>query len=97
MSEIYSRGPVACSMYAHTQDFLHYTGGVIDNRTKFQPGNTTHVISLLGWGETSRGTPYWIARNSFGTVWGEQGWFRIIRGINSLNIESHCGWATPRV
>lgn len=118
MSEIYARGPVTCSMYAHMPDFMDYHGGIIVDRTKFQPGNTTHVISLLGWGEEN-GTPFWIGRNSFGSVrcacgsihrnegmrtalscvvlqvWGENGWFRIIRGINSLNIESHCGWVTP--
>ncbi len=25
--------------------------------------------------------------------WGEQGWFRIVRGTNNLGIEAHCDWA----
>lgn len=97
MEEILAQGPISCSMYAHTEDFENYSGGVIDNRTPFAPGNTTHVLSLLGWGtDEASGLDYWIGRNSFGTVWGEQGWFRIVRGINSLNIESRCAWAVAR-
>ena len=26
--------------------------------------------------------------------WGEDGFFRIEAGVNALNIESHCGFAT---
>ena len=52
------------------------------------------MISLLGWGEDDDKTPYWIGRHSGGTIFGEEGFFRIERGVNALNIESNCGWAT---
>ena len=29
-----------------------------------------------------------------GTIFGEEGFFRIERGVNALNIESNCGWGT---
>eukprot|EP00701_Giardia_intestinalis_P001120 XP_001704944.1 Hypothetical protein GL50803_6369 [Giardia lamblia ATCC 50803] len=32
---------------------------------------------------------YWIARNSWGEEWGENGYFKIIRGSNECGIESH--------
>jgi C1A family cysteine protease len=62
---------------------------------------STHAISIVGWGEgkTSDGKPlpFWIVRNSFGTFWGEEGFFRIERGNNCLLIESGSFWATPKL
>jgi cathepsin X len=34
-------------------------------------------------------------RNSWGTYWGEEGFFRIVTGKNMLGIEDHIAWATP--
>ena len=30
---------------------------------------------------------YWVGRHSGGTIWGDEGFFRIERGVNALNIE----------
>ena len=115
MSEVYQNGPVACYMYAHSDSFEDYTGGVITDATAY-PG-ITHVVALVGWGTdydseeakqaTAKaagreekteggGIDYWVVRNSFGTYWGEQGYYRVERGINAFNMESGvCEWATP--
>merc|ERR1711918_319589 len=55
-----------------------------------------HVVSLVGWGKGADGTKYWIGRNSWGTYWGENGFFKIVRGKDNLKIESECGWAVPK-
>ena len=39
---------------------------------------------------------YWVVRNSFGTQWGELGYYRQEVGKDIYNMESHgCAWATP--
>lgn len=45
-----------------------------------------HAVKILGWGEEN-GTPYWLAANSFNTYWGENGFFKILRGANECYIE----------
>ena len=36
-----------------------------------------------------------IGRNSWGTYWGENGWFRIQMHHNNLGIEHECDWGVP--
>jgi len=56
-----------------------------------------HVISVVGWGETSDGESYLIGRNSWGTLWGEWGFFRIEMGSDNLGISDDCIYATAVV
>jgi len=42
---------------------------------------------LVGWGE-DKGIKYWIGMNTWGIQFGEEGFFRILRGENECNIES---------
>jgi cathepsin X len=92
-SEIYARGPIACALNA--EPLKNYTGGVFDfdGPERFKIPN--HVISVVGWGDDTDGTPYWIIRNSWGSYWGEMGYFRLKRNENQLGVESDCSWATP--
>jgi len=93
-AEIAARGPIACSMYAHADLFENYSGGIIQDTTVYN--GTTHVVAVVGFGETSGGLPYWIIRNSFGVQWGEIGYYRVEIGKNIYNMETHaCSWAVP--
>ena len=93
-AEIAARGPIACLMYAHASAFENYVGGIIIDATRY-PG-TTHVVVVTGWGVDKDGVKHWIVRNSFGTEWGELGYYRQEMGKDIYNMESSsCSWATP--
>lgn len=34
--------------------------------------------------------------SSWGTYWGENGFFKLVRGKNNLNIETECAWGIPK-
>ena len=93
MKEIYAHGPVTCSIDV-PDDLLEYKGGIYEDKTGI--AGDGHDISVVGWGEED-GTPYWIVRNSWGTYWGEEGFFRIVRGKNNLGIEEGCTYGIPRI
>jgi len=91
-AEIYARGPVACGVDA-TPEFELYTGGVFEQHQLAPLIN--HEISVVGWGITDDGVSYWVGRNSWGTYWGEEGFFRIKMGGDNLGIERDCTWGVP--
>ena len=46
------------------------------NDSQFQGG---HAIKIVGWGVEKK-LKYWTVANSWGVKWGEEGYFRLIRG-----------------
>ncbi|KAF8823066.1 cathepsin CPC1 [Cardiosporidium cionae] len=61
---------------------------------------TNHAVSLVGWGEetnpnTLEVTKFWTARNTWGKSWGNQGFFKIVRGKNFGGIESQAVYIDP--
>lgn len=91
MNEIFARGPIACSIFADPIE--NFTGPGVYAGNSTNPHN--HVISVVGWGVTDDGTPYWNVRNSWGEFWGDRGYIKIYRGNNTLQIESNCVYAVP--
>jgi cathepsin B len=60
------------------EDFLTYKSGVYQWSGKGkQLGG--HAIKILGWG-VENGTPYWLCANSWNESWGDNGYFKILRG-----------------
>jgi cathepsin X len=91
MNEIYQRGPISCSI-ADPEDLKTYTYGIYYDTTGRLEED--HVVSVVGWGEED-GVKFWRVRNSWGSHWGEDGFFRVVRGSNNINIEGDCDWAVP--
>jgi cathepsin X len=92
MAQVASAGPIACTLVSEPLDI--YTGGIIRKAPGKQSTHIDHVVSIVGWGQTEE-APYWLVRNSWGSAWGESGFFRIERGSNAFMIESNCSWVTP--
>lgn len=96
MQEIYTNGPVQALMLVR-EDFFVYRSGVYRHTrlTEGLPSNYRasgwHSVRVLGWGvDRSQYRPlkYWLCANSWGSGWGENGYFRIARGEDESQIES---------
>ncbi|KAK6059366.1 papain family cysteine protease, partial [Cooperia oncophora] len=63
-------------------------GGASRRKTAHKAGRAEggHAVKIIGWG-TENDVPYWIIANSWHDDWGEDGYFRFIRGINDCGIE----------
>jgi len=68
------KGPVMTGMEVY-RDFFHYRGGIYSHA--YGESISYHAISIVGYDDDDR---YWICKNSWGTRWGEKGWFRIAYG-----------------
>lgn len=105
-AEIYARGPVACSVKA-TADLEDWglvgdqgdeSRGAVYNGSPHTSG-TNHIISVVGYGATAAGQKYWVVRNSWGTYWADNGFFKLEQGTNQISIEHSggCKWAVPTI
>ncbi|KAH0573016.1 Cathepsin B [Spironucleus salmonicida] len=73
-------------------DFMYYESGIYEHTSGSLEGG--HAVMFVGYGEEN-GTPYWTVKNSWGNSFGENGFFRIIRGQNECEIEDACFLLTP--
>uniref|UniRef100_A0A8U8C9X1 Cathepsin H n=1 Tax=Geospiza parvula TaxID=87175 RepID=A0A8U8C9X1_GEOPR len=80
-----------------TSDFMHYRKGVYSNpRCEHTPDKVNHAVLAVGYGEED-GTPYWIVKNSWGRLWGMQGYFLIERGKNMCGLAACASYPVPQV
>ncbi|KAI1709910.1 papain family cysteine protease domain-containing protein [Ditylenchus destructor] len=93
MQEIYNNGPVVATMDVY-EDFYYYASGVYSyTYGAFQGG---HAVRIIGWGSLN-GVNYWLAANSWGKNWGQQGLFMIRRGVNEVYIESEISYGAVKL
>jgi hypothetical protein len=70
---VYFSGPIPCTMYVY-EDFFAYESGVYEYTQGEYMGG--HAVIIVGWGIENE-VGYWICKNSWGTGWGEEGFFKI--------------------
>lgn len=92
MINLVKNGPMAVSFEVYN-DFMSYKGGIYVHtglEEKFNPFEiTNHAVLLVGYGvDPVSKVKFWTIKNSWGTEWGEKGYFRIRRGTDECSIES---------
>ncbi|KAG9335279.1 hypothetical protein JZ751_005459 [Albula glossodonta] len=99
MAELVRDGPMGVAFEVYP-DFMNYKEGIYHHTglmDQFNPFElTNHAVLLVGYGKCHMtGQKYWIVKNSWGTGWGEEGYFRIRRGSDECSIESIAVAAMP--
>ncbi|XP_037034213.1 procathepsin L-like [Bradysia coprophila] len=84
-------GPVAIAFDASLSSFHSYSSDVYYD-PKCNPQHLTHAALVTGYGTTQSGIDYWIVKNSWGTSWGQGGYFFLAR-----NRSNHCGVASAGI
>ena len=80
--------PVAVALFA--SPLYYYDSGIFSNYLSCPPSGLNHAMVIVGYGDEN-GSNYWIAKNSWGTDWGEKGYIRLYRLEYGPGI---CGLAT---
>lgn len=64
-----------------------YKRGVANPRCSSKKVRIDHGVLIVGFGE-DKGEKYWTVKNSWGPKFGEEGYFRIIRGVGKCAINT---------
>jgi cathepsin B len=95
--ELMTNGPLQAAFIVY-KSFMSYKSGVYQRHwwEFWDQELGGHAVKLVGWG-VENNTPYWIVANSWGTSWGEEGYFRIKRGDNTCQFESMIYGGHPKI
>jgi len=87
--ELVQGGPLVMS-FEPQEDFMYYKTGVYrsgPHKIHQEWEQVDHAVLLIGYG-AEKDQVYWTLQNSWGTDWGEDGFFRMARGIDESGCES---------
>ena len=81
IQEINMHGSLSTSMILY-KDFMYYRGGIYKH-VYGEEDLGRHAVRCVGYGEVEQ-EKYWLCANSWGKLWGEDGWFRIAFGDSDI-------------
>jgi len=82
--DIMQNGPIQVAFLVY-RSFMSYQSGVY-HKHKHEQAEGGHAVKIVGWGTQGK-TKYWNVANSWNSDWGEDGFFRILRGKDECGIE----------
>ncbi|MBD3316957.1 MAG: hypothetical protein GF344_14305 [Chitinivibrionales bacterium] len=87
LKEAVKQGPVPVGMDIYS-DFFWYAGGIYEHVAGERVGG--HAVTIIGWEDPDDQHPNgrWIVKNSWGTSWGESGFFRITWGDSRIGMDA---------
>lgn len=90
-AELFKNGPIE-TVFVVYEDFKKYESGIYVIKVPTVIG--VHSVRVIGYG-VEDGIDYWLAANSWGSNWGENGYFRTKRYQESL-FENHLMTGMPK-
>lgn len=91
--EYYVHGIIGCETIADSE---YCEAGSIDDHSPCDPESLDHAVLAVGIGvqegiqlddsSTTDSTQYWVIKNSWGSDWGEDGYYRLERGVNKCGV-----------
>merc|ERR1711988_768025 len=87
--DYYEFGITGCESIAGT---TYCEAGSISTSTPCDPTSLDHGVLAVAYG-VQEGTDYWVIKNSWGSAWGEEGYYRQTRGDNPAAWRTW--WFTP--
>ncbi|XP_002533962.2 low-temperature-induced cysteine proteinase [Ricinus communis] len=73
--------PISVGIDGSAIDFQLYTSGIYNGSCSDNPNDIDHAVLIVGFGSED-GEDYWIVKNSWGTEWGINGYFYLLRDTN---------------
>lgn len=82
-----SKQPVSIAIQADQKDFQLYSSGVFTGSCGTQ---LDHGVLTVGYG-SENGEDFYLVKNSWGTVWGDNGYIKLGRGSQYNHGQGQCG------
>ncbi len=85
-------GPLYAQMDPNFSDFEDYSGGYVLTGGSKDPNKWSHAVLIVGWKDSAPGA--WIVKNSYGSQWGDDGYFYIAYGSAGIgsSLAAASGW-----
>jgi C1A family cysteine protease len=99
--------PVGAAIYSNFDCLSFYDGGVVTDHacrcSDPEENDVNHAITIVGYGTHSGHgcKDYWLIRNSWGSSWGDDGFFKLCaersgrtKEFGTCQINSYIMWPT---